>query len=457
MPAGLPTHLPLWRIVASLAIWPLLEQMVGAVVWFTDSALAGHLDPAIVKPASEAIGGAAYILWLMGIIQGAVGVGATAIVARAVGANDRDEADLAVAQTMLIAVAWGLINAGGFLAVAPYIGGLLNMTDAGAAMCRDYIMIVALVAPFRAVLFIGSACLRGAGDTRSPFFVGLVVNGVNIIISVTLIATLRPTDEWAVRYIAIGTMVAWMVGGLVMLRLLLRGVGEVKLHGGLMRPQRAMVGRLLGVGIPALAENAGHWFGNFLVIMMVGELARRGIEQYPLAAHNFAIRIEGFSFLPGFAFGIAAATLAGQYLGAGDVKTARRAIGWAWLYGTGLMTAVGLVFIFAPELLVRIVTDDPQFLADTPPLLFIAGFVQFGFGTALVLGGALRGAGDTKTTMWITFGSTFLVRLPAAWIIGVQLGYGLTGLWVALGGELMLRGVFVSLRFFQGGWTKVRV
>ncbi len=457
-PKGLRTDLPMWRMVLGLAIWPLLEQFAVASVWFVDSALAGHLPTDVVKPASVAVGGALYMMWLMGLLQGAAGVGATALVARAGGAGRDAEAQHAVGQSMMVAVVWGAINGMIFWIGAPWISVMFQMQDPlSHQLCTEYLQILAVVAPLRAVLFIGGACLRGAGDTRSPFFVMLAVNVVNILVSVMLVADFSPIGGHGVRGIAFGTATAWVVGGVGMTWLLLRGRGGVSLHMAELRPRWPMTRRLLRVGLPALFEHGGHWGGNLVVLLIVGHLARQGLEHYPIGSHNFAIRIEGFSFLPGFAFGIAAATLTGQYLGANDPVRARRAVWWAWVYGAGLMSVFGVLFVTAPQMLVRIVTDEPQFLQTTPRLLFYAGWSQIGFATALVLSGALRGAGDTRATMAITFFSTFGIRIPASWILAVQMNLGLRGIWIALACELALRGLLFLIWFLIGRWTRVRV
>jgi len=456
-PAGLRTDWPLWRIVLGLAIWPLLEQFMMAAVWFVDSALAGHLPPDIVKPASDAVGAAVYMMWLMGLMQGAVGVGATALVARTIGGGRFDEAETAVGQAMLLALVWGGFNAVLFFAISRPVGVFLNLQPEAMAFCTEYLRILAVVAPLRAVLFIGAAALRGAGDTRSPFYVMLLVNLINIAVSIALVAEFSPIGGMGVRGIALGTAAAWTVGGAAMWALLVRGRGGVQLHLRELRPRRQMIYRLCRIGIPALLENGGHWGANFIVIWIVGQLAARGLEQHALGAHNFGIRIEGFSFLPGFAFSVAAATLAGQYLGVRDEKTAQRAVWWALGYGAGLMTMFGVLFITVPEALVRVITDDPHFREVVPRLLFIVGWAQIGFAAALVLSGALRGAGDTKWAMIITSVSTFGVRLPLVWVLGVTLGWGLDGVWIALAIELGLRGLLFLARFLYGGWTKIQV
>jgi len=452
-PAGLPADLPIWRIVMALAWWPLLEQALVALVGFVDTALAGRLDPA----AMEAIGTAGYMLWLMGMMQGAVGVGATAIIARSVGRGDFDQANHAVGQAMMLAIGWGIFNGILFWFAAPLVAWMTSLEGPAADLCVMYLQWLALVAPCRAVLYIGSACLRGAGDTKSPFFVMLVVNAVNVVVSVALVAETSPIGGWGLKGVAIGTMVAWIIGGAIMASLLLRGRRRVTLKLPELRYERTMTGRLVKIGIPALLENGGHWLGNLLVVIMIGALADMGLSERPIGSHIVAIRIEAFSFLLGFAFNIAVATMVGQYLGVNDTKSARKAALIAWAYTAPIMVGLGIVFMVAPDPLVRIFTNQQPYLTDVPHLLFHAGWAQIGFATYLVMSGVLRGAGDTRTTMFITFTSTFLIRLPLAWYIGIHLGHGLVGVWFALAIELTIRGMLFLTWFLRGKWMHVKV
>ena len=121
------------------------------------------------------------------------------------------------------------------------------------------------------------------------------------------------------------------------------------------------------------------------------------------------------------------------------------------------MTTLGVIFLLFPEQLVWLVTDEPTLLEQTPQLVWLAGWGQIGFATSIVFAGVLRGAGDTRTTMMINYGSTYLVRLPMVWLFAMSLGWGLTGVWIALVGELLLRGLFFLGRFLHGGWAKVEV
>lgn len=448
-PAGLPAHLSLPRLVAALAIWPFLEQILGFLVGFVDTAIAGRLS----VEATNAVGVATYVLWLMNVLIGAVGVGATALVARSAGAGRWPRANAVVGQAIVLALAWGTALGVLFFLGAPWIGRLSGLTGTSLALCEAYLRVLSLAAPFTAVLGIGAACLRGAGDTRTPFFIMVLVNAVNLTVCLLLAWPQSPWGTWNVIGIATAALCAWATGLVCILGVLLHGRFRLSLQRRYLGPRPYLIRRIVRVGLPNLLEGGGHWLGNYLVMIIVGHL--------PLAAavgaHHVVVRLEAMSFLPGFSIGLAAATLTGQYLGARDPHTARRAVWWCWAYGAGLMTTLGLFFILFPSVFVRLVTDQPVFLETCPPLLFLAGWAQLGFGSALVFGSALRGAGDTGTAMRITYGSTFLLRLPLAYLLGVLCGYGLWGVWVGLCAELTVRGALFLTAFLRGGWTRVRV
>ncbi len=121
------------------------------------------------------------------------------------------------------------------------------------------------------------------------------------------------------------------------------------------------------------------------------------------------------------------------------------------------MGLMGVAFMTVPRELVRLVTDEPQLLELTPQLLQICGPVQIFFGTYLALSEAMRGAGDTRGTMRLNYLSTFGLRLPAAYVFGVVMGWGLTGVWIGLCSELVFRGCLFARRFLRGAWMQVTV
>ncbi len=439
-----------------LAVWPFFELLFNALVGIVDTALAGWLeDQAMV--ATDAIGVAAYVGWFMGMMHMAVGVGAAALIARAIGAGHRGLANAGLGQALLIAVVWGAFIGGLVFALATPIGRLFGLGPEALMLSTTYLRIVALSAPGSAALFVGAACLRAAGDTRTPFLVMLVVNLTNTALSWTLVFGPAPFGGMGLPGIAVGTFVAWNLAGGIILVLLLRGRDPLRLYPHRLRPHWHTLRRIIRVAIPSALENSGMWVGNALVGAIVGLIAAREAIVGLMGAHIIAIRIESISFLPGVAMGIAAATLTGQYLGLGDPQRAKRAAILCWLFGAGLMSLMGLVFIAFPTQLAALLTREPELYTMAAAPIRICGFIQFFFASYLALSKALRGAGDTVSPMVITYASTFLLRLPGAYVVGYVLGYGLTGVWFALCAELAVRGLIYIAWFFRGKWMTVKV
>lgn len=440
--------------VLSLAGWPLLEQLLNLAVGTTDLILAGYLPHGNDVPATDALGVGGFINWLMIIILSSIGIGATALMARAVGQRHKSLANQTAGQAIALGAVMGLIVGLACFAVAPGVAELINRTGLARIFTIEFLRTLAFAVPGMGVLFVGNACLRGAGDTKSPFFIMLVVNAVNIAVSVTLVRAPAPLGGHEVIGIAAGTVVAWSLGALIVVATLRRGGPLFKLHRHRLLPHPHTLKRILRVGVPSLIESAGGtWLGTFIVLIFVGWLPGEGL----VGAHMIAIRIESFSFQPGFAFGVAAATLAGQYLGLGDSNRAARAIGLSWSFAVALMGVVGIGFIVTPEPLAWIFTDNPKLIEQVVPLVRICGTIQIFFATYLVVSFALKGAGDTTMAMKLTYSSIFLVRVPAAYLLAFPAGLGLIGIWLALCGDLVVKSLLFAGRYHHGGWRKIEV
>ncbi len=459
--AGLPktlggklAGLSLRRQVWVLAIWPLLEQVMAFMVGTVDMVLAARLQPEkLAIAANDALGVAGYVGWLMGMMMGAVGIGASALVARAIGGRHKRLANAALGQAILLAIIVGFAIGLVVFVLAGGIAQLAGMRGQALDLSRVYLRIITIAAPMSAILFVGGACLRASGDTRTPFGVVVVVNIVNIIASLLFVYGPAPIGGHGVAGIATGTAIAWVVGAILTLAVLARGNSLIKLRLARLRPHWHTARRIIRVTFPQLVESLGIWGGNFLVLIIIGKLAKEGL----MGSHMWAVRIESASFLPGFALAGAAAILVGQYLGANDPVMARRSALYCCAIAVVVMSLSGLLFITIPDLLIGVFTPVPLHREISPQLLWICGWVQPFFAVAIVLSHAIKGAGDTRSTMIIGYASLFLVRLPLAYLLGIHYGYGLVGVWYGLCGEMVVRGLLFAARFAQGGWLKTQV
>ena len=463
-----------------LLSWPIItESFLNSLVGLVDTMLAAGLPEG--EAATDAIGGASYIMWLIGLVTMALGVGATALVSRSVGKSRLAVARTIVGQTATLAIVSGIVVGTLVFVGAPLVVDTLSMPETVAGYFRDYMRIIALGVPFATMLFGLIACARGAGDSISPLTAMIVRNIVNILVSwgasgAEMFGQAPPVSlDMGVTGIAIGTVCGDIAGMLVVLHQARTGRWGIRLRLRRMRPHWITIRRIVRLGVPNFFETLGMWLGNFFIVAFVGSIALQTASEGLLGAHIIAIRIEAFSFLAGFAMGSAAATLAGQYLGARRPDLAKRAVWIATGVAGSIMTLFGLGFVLFPRVITGWLSSQPAHLELVPPLLVICGLVQIPFALAIVLRSAMRGAGDAKAVMLITWLTTYAVRLPLAYFIsGVDITLpdfvggatipnpvpweaSLTLLWIGICSELVIRGIVFTVYFLKGRWIHARV
>jgi Na+-driven multidrug efflux pump len=256
------------------------------------------------------------------------------------------------------------------------------------------------------------------------------------------------------RGIAIGTVIAYLVGGVLLFVVLLGGRGKLRLYTHRLRPHWLTLKRIFRIGIPIGTESLLAWIAQFLIIIVIN---RADPTNVMAAAHIIAVRVEALSYLVGYAVATAAATLVGQALGIRAENRARRAAYLSYAVGGGAMALGSLMFICLGRVLTGFMSDGKQIADLAAACLFVTAFAQPGFAAAMIFAGALRGAGDTFWVMLLNLASILCIRLPAALIVGWTLHLGLIAIWIVLATELNIRGLAVYLRFWQGGWKHVKV
>lgn len=462
----------MWAAIWILALPVLLQQLMQASVGLADKMLAGRLPGEMTRTGLDAIGVGSYVGWFIGIAMAGLGIGGQALIARAMGAGDLRQGHAALGQALALSFLWGLIvGALLWIGVGP-IAWFTGLSPDATVLFGQYVRTIAAAMPLCGIMLVGSMCLHGAGETTLPSIIAIGVNVVNVIASWILSGVdftigetviMNPFSfDLHVMGIAMGTAISYAFGAVATLWVLLRGVKDLQLEMGELRLSRGMMYRIVRVGVPNFLEGIAMWGVNLFILMFIGwmEVSQAVAGTAPgglQGAHIIAVQWESFSFLPGFAIGIAAGALAGQYLGAGNPKMAQKAILTCTAIGATIMTSLGVLFILEGEFLTRLISSDPLHLEHTPHLLDICGAVQIFFAITMVVRQGLRGVGDTRWTLLITTVSSYGVRLPAAYLLGIHFDLGLTGIWFALCGEFTVRAMLFSARFLHGGWKGIQV
>ncbi len=448
----------LLRQLIVLAVPVLLEQLFHTVVGLTDTWLANNLPDAtsdIKTGATAAVGNVSYFLWFVGLIVAAVGTGSTALIARAKGARHRRLANSVCGQSVTASVVLGIALALFMYAFSSLLVMSTGLSPQARVFADSYLRMLTISLPFSTLMFVANACLRGAGDTRTPAIAMIVVDIVNVFFSFSLTYGWAGLPKMGFEGIAIGTVIAYIAGGVLQFLVLLSGRGGVRLHAHRLWPHWNTLRRVLRIGIPAGMEGLLIWIANISIVIVINHMDPTNTSS---AAHINAVRIESISFLPGFAFAMAAATLVGQALGAKDPDRAMRSAHLAFKVGGGVMTLCGILFIFlGPVLAGWMLPQLPEAAKLTGQCLRITGFIQAGFAASMIYSSALRGAGDTMAVMILNLASILGARLAGVLIVTQIFHGGLLAVWFILCGELVLRGALAYARFATGKWQKIDV
>jgi putative MATE family efflux protein len=428
-----------WPVILTLS----LESLVGLI----DMLMVGRLGATAVA----AVGVGVHIMSAVATTMFAVGTGTLAIVARHVGAREPRRAEEVLFQSVLAAAVLGAVVAVPVMVWAPAVVRAAGVDESVVDAAARFVRIVMLGLPADAVFFVVALGLRGAGDTRTPLLIGAAVGLVTVVGDWLLIFGHFGLPALGVAGAACATAAGYMVGGTASVVLLARG-GLVLRLPVRRRLRLDVVRRVLAIGYPAALEHILMQLGFLLYIVFA---ARYGTA--PVAAYVIGVRILALSFLPGFGFAAAAGTLVGQSLGAGRPGEAARS-GWhATGLAVALMSAGGLVVCLAARPIAALFTNDPVVAADAVSFIRVLGLAQPLMAIDFTLGGALRGAGDTRFPLVAVFVGFYVCRLGMAWLVTFVLGLGVLWLWLALVGDYLARALLKGWRFRSGAWQMVRV
>ncbi|MCI0681482.1 MAG: MATE family efflux transporter [Gemmataceae bacterium] len=461
--------LPSWRLVIALALPVLGQQGLSFLVYLSDRYLAGHIDNVADLAALQAAQTTAhYLSWAITCYTVLVTVGSTALVARFVGAGDREQAIDVTHQSILLAVILGAMGT-----LFALCGGIPLLTDivqqhgAAAEYAEGFLRPLFFLLVFQIVEVAGIACLVGAGDTRTGLWVLGGVALVNIPLAWGFCRGLGGLPELGFVGIALGTALSHTLGCLAVVCVLARGRFGLALSWRRFKPRFDLMRRMLRVSIPAGFDSMSVVVGQFWFLGIVNVMGK-----VVGAAHGIALVWEGLGYLSGAAFGTAAMTLVGQNLGAGRPQEAARA-GWrAFALAAIVMSIMGAIFFTFAHGMFRVFCPQPdqQPIIDAGvPALRLVAFTMPCLAATIVFTSALRGAGDTRVPVLFTWIGFFAVRIPLAYFLttsAVNLGplgvwpgldLGLLGAWWAMFADLIIRGLFFLYRFAHGAWTKQKV
>ena len=433
----------------------LVEVFLGTLFGMVDMMMLGRIvDPGEAAASIAAIGVTNQIVFIgLSLVQ-SLNVGATAMVARYIGAKKEDRIENVVRHVILLTQ---------ILLVLPiFILGLIYtdeiMKFLGAhqdtlMFGRNYFKVIIIGFIFQAFNFSIYAVLRGSGDTKTPMNINLKVNFLNVIGNAVLIYGLFGFPKLGVTGAGISTSLSQMVATLMLLRYIFKGHTIIKINlKNRFKFNKDIMYNLIKIGVPASLEQIAFRIGILIFVRLVSSLGT-----VAFATHQICLNILSLSFTPGQAFGIAASSLTGRSLGAGKPDKAEEYIKTSGRIGAIIATAIGIVFFFFGSFIASLYTKNPEVIKEASKILKVMAFVQPFQSTQLITAGGLRGAGDTIWTLVAIFFSVLIVRLALAHLFVSVLGLGLIGAWYSMFCDQIVRWALIKIRFKTDKWKYINI
>jgi len=437
------------RRVLTIALPSLFELVLSHLFTMVDTIMLGR--SAISAVAIAAVGLTNNPMNLTRSILISLNIGTTAGVAWAIGAKENKSAMRISRNAVMLNSLVGMLAS---MLVFTFAGHIVTFMGAGADTydyARTYLRIIALGLVPQSITFAITASLRGVGQTRLPMTYNLIANMLNVIGNYVFIFGKLGFPAMGVAGAALSTMISQVLGCAMAMYTAFRAHTPVQFH--LDREWRfgvKWIRRILSVGLTSMLEQ---------LIMQVGFIifARQvsGLGTTIFAAHQIGLNINGLTWMPGQAFGVAATTLVGQSLGAGEKKKATDFVRLVHRLSMTVAAGIAVLFITCSQYIAALYTTDAQVAMLSAGVLKLIALGMPGISTQIPIAAALRGARDTRFPLMASMAGIWIFRVMLAPLFIYTLGWGLTGAWLTIVLDQTTRAAVVYARFKTGRWLTV--
>ena len=435
--------------IFKLSIPVAIENVLHMSVFIIDAVMVGRLG----TDALASIGLAGALYFTISMVFSSLSVGSASIVARHIGAKEKEAAQVVGAQAVLMSLILGVLVTPLLLVFAEKMLVLMSAEPQVSALGKSYLQIIGGFFIFRLIILACNGILRGAGDTKTPMKVTIIINCINILFNWLLIFGIGPFPRWGVAGAAWATAIAYTIGTVLLCTKLFTGRCILRISiRQIIQFHFESVKRIIRISIPAAIDAFLTQIGFLIFAKIVAILGT-----IPLAAHQIAIRVESISFMPGFALAVSTATLVGQSLGTKNVNLALLSMRRSCYFAMALMGFFAFIFLIFPAQMATIFKPEPSVLSLAVVCVMIAALEQPALAIYMVYSGGLRGAGDTISPMIITIVGTLCFHVPISYLFGITLGWGLAGVWFGSALDWICRAIAIYILYRRGRWKRVKV
>ena len=434
--------------IAAPAVAGLSSQMVVSVV---DTAMVGRLENTTIVLAAMGLGLLA--TWAITSVFSSMATGTQVLVARRFGEGDSPGAGLVLRASLYLALVLGVAFGGPGYHYSYSIIRFFSSDRAVALAGTGYMQwrFIGLIFFLFVVAYRGF--FNGTGQTKIFMYSAIIINIANIALDYILIFGAFGLPRMGLAGAGCANAVSNVIGVLFFLgaTFLPTYRRTYNYYSGIRLP-RGVIGQIVKISLPVSFQNILILLGFLVFVAITGLI---GTSQQ--AASQVVITALFISILPCFGFGLGAQTLVGQSLGNGNYRLAKRYGMEAARLATYFTVFLGVVFILLPDPVISVITTNREIADVARPILRIAGGAQMFYALGIVQAHALQAAGATVYVMIIEVFTHWVIFLPVCFILGVSLGGGIIGAWMALPVYIVSYSSLIYVKYRKSSWLMLKI
>jgi putative MATE family efflux protein len=435
--------------ILKISIPAIIEMSLNTLVGIVDTIMISRL---LGNEGLVAAGFSNQLIFTIIFIFSSFNIGATALISRAHGEHDDDKVNFVASHNLSINIFISIII--GIISII-FAKNLLNIYDMNLNtlnMSISYFKIVSYSTIFSFVCFAASAQLRGVEDTKTPMYITLFANIINIIGNYLLITGVSIFPSMGIDGAAWATSISKFVSSILFIYVLFKGKNELKLNLRYFKFKKDIFKPLWKISYPGAIE---QFFIRTSVLVSGVIVSRLDIIQE--AAFRIIISIDSISFMPALGISIATSALVGKALGENDVDKSLFTGYLSLILGVLWGVLTGILFVLFGKYIASGFTTDLDVINTTYSTLFAVAITQGPLNFLIILAAALRGAGDTKTVMYLSIARLWFIKIPLCYLFIITLNAGVIGIWYSEFIAYTLFGILLFIRFKNRKWSNIKV
>jgi putative MATE family efflux protein len=440
-------NLPLMRLA-----WPIMiENIIRVAITFADVFMLSYYS----EEAVAATGVITQLVFFINLLYLMVASGASILISQNLGAHSAVAAGRVAQGSMVLSAAFSVLLSAALCLGAGSIIGFYKLDARVHAYAIEYFVIYSAGSAFVALCMILATIIRSYGHSRGPMLVNVVAMAINVCGNYLFIFRgasdslrgLFGINVSVIQGVALSTIASQVAAAAILYAMMKRRKDIALEKGGLLKVPLSVYRRILAVGVPTAGENISYNLGQIMIMRMVSALGTDA-----MAAFVYAVTVLRFVFITSISIGSAVQIKVGYYAGAMMAGIAQRKVYRYFLVGAAISTVAVLAVKLLQFPIINTFTQNPETQAMAFGVLLVALFHEPGRNFNVIIIPALKGAGDVRYPVYVGMIFMWGVGVTLAYVLGLAMGWGLTGICIAMAADEWTRGIVIFFRWRGGKW-----